>query len=66
MQPSWPRCAIIRDGQRSGDFIAGNADQLAVLYLQALHGLAVGGPLFRRGEIGYPDVETMMSLLTER
>lgn len=58
--------AIIRDGQRCGDLIAGNPDQLAMLYLGALHGLAVGGPLFHRGGIGYPDVETMTSLLMER
>jgi hypothetical protein len=37
-----------------------------MLYLGALHSLAVGAPLFRKGGISYPDVETMMSLLIER
>ncbi len=58
--------AIILEGQRSSEIIAGNPGQLAMLYLGALHGLAIGGPAFQREEIGYPDVETAISLLTVR
>ena len=58
--------AIIQHGQATGEIIAGNARQLAMLYLATLHSLAIAQPFFERSDIGYPDATTVMALLTTR
>lgn len=56
-------CDIIAAGQVVGEMIAGDADQLAMLYLAALHGLAAGAPVYAALKLPYPAAETLMAFV---
>ena len=55
---------IIRDGQSSGEFTKGDAEELALLYLACLYGLCAGvGSFSPSVKRNFPKIKTIMHIL---
>ncbi len=55
-------CRLITDGQAADQMMAGNPEQLALLYWACIQGLVVGTMTPKMGETPFPDTDTVLSL----
>ncbi|HKV01355.1 MAG TPA: hypothetical protein VJQ26_04470, partial [Ktedonobacteraceae bacterium] len=59
-------CRLITDGQVANQMMAGDPEQLALLYWACIQGLVVGAMAPKMGEAPFPDTETVLRLFKAR